>query len=208
MLSEICREHPRYYNRIGDDIAVGVGASCPVAAELILSGELSLYTEAVGETVSDLENRYPTEGLLGTLCSLIEGCTRTEELWDEVIARLGVSVEAAELSRYTEIYSSLEYLYKENREKILSALKNSCPEANIDDAKRIMAYFLFRHLPESECRSDACALILFSLISTKIVLSMSYEPSLRDALVAYSEEIEYSTDNKDIIIEEISFNLI
>ena len=27
MLSEICREHPRYYNPFGDSIAVGVGAS-------------------------------------------------------------------------------------------------------------------------------------------------------------------------------------
>jgi len=36
-ICEICREHPRYYAYEGDILDVGIGLSCPTAAELILA---------------------------------------------------------------------------------------------------------------------------------------------------------------------------
>ena len=38
-LADICREHPRFYNAIGDRCEVGVGAACEAAARLILDSD-------------------------------------------------------------------------------------------------------------------------------------------------------------------------
>ena len=37
--SEICREHPRFYNFVGGRAEVGIGASCEEAARIILSSD-------------------------------------------------------------------------------------------------------------------------------------------------------------------------
>ncbi len=41
-ICDICREHPRYYNRLGDSLECGIGLACEAAAELILSCSLPL----------------------------------------------------------------------------------------------------------------------------------------------------------------------
>ena len=206
-LCDICSEHPRYYNRIGDSVAVGVGASCPMAAELILSEDLSTKTETIGRVESDLSEDYPVERLLGELSCIIESARSVSEISDLLMRKLGISSEQAVPELYRDLYISLEYLYPDNREIILSSLREA-PNESTDAAKKILSYFLYRHLPDAECESDATAIALFSLLSTHIVLSMGSEDGIADALVRYSEEIEYSEDNKYAIIADISFNLI
>ena len=53
ILSDICREHPRYYTVLGDVAYGGVGLSCEAAARLILTENEHAYTERT------LEGREP-----------------------------------------------------------------------------------------------------------------------------------------------------
>ena len=53
-VSEICREHPRFYNSADDRLEVGIGMSCEAAAGLILSSDEYFPTMCVGEC--DAEN--------------------------------------------------------------------------------------------------------------------------------------------------------
>ncbi|MBQ8372290.1 MAG: flagellin lysine-N-methylase [Clostridia bacterium] len=55
-ICDICREHPRYYNRLGDTIECGIGLACEAAAELILSCELPLRFVSEESTVEGEED--------------------------------------------------------------------------------------------------------------------------------------------------------
>ena len=50
MISDICREHPRFYNLTKSGAEVGIGASCEEAARLILSSDGYADIEEIGET--------------------------------------------------------------------------------------------------------------------------------------------------------------
>jgi lysine-N-methylase len=60
MLSDICREHPRFYNLSSDFCEVGVGLACPVGADLILGSQDHSLCE-VGETDDEAVEEYRKE---------------------------------------------------------------------------------------------------------------------------------------------------
>ena len=49
-LCDICREHPRFYNPVGDRMEVGLGMACEEACRLILSSDNYCELVEVGET--------------------------------------------------------------------------------------------------------------------------------------------------------------
>lgn len=60
MLSDICREHPRFYNLSSDFCEVGVGLACPVGADLILGTPDHSLCE-VGKTDDEVVDEYSRE---------------------------------------------------------------------------------------------------------------------------------------------------
>ena len=108
------------------------------------------------------------------------------------------------LDALRDAFSDLEYLNESDK-----ALFSSLCDIGIADstvAKRLLHYFIYRHLADSIDELDLNARIGFALLSVMAVLALSGSASLTyvDALVKYSEEIEYSTDNTEAIIFEIS----
>jgi lysine-N-methylase len=69
-LTEICREHPRFYNAIGNTLECGIGMSCPVGAELILKGDTTLTVNEDKEAGDELSSEE--ERLLGIILEVRE----------------------------------------------------------------------------------------------------------------------------------------
>ena len=61
-VSEICREHPRFYNQTLDRVECGIGASCEEACRIILSsdGYCDMYSEKVKKDFPSLASDFNT----------------------------------------------------------------------------------------------------------------------------------------------------
>ena len=65
-----------------------------------------------------------------------------------------------------------------------------------------MAYFLFRHLSDGVENGEVIEIILFSILSARIInfISQKYGHSFEEAARMYSAEIEYSDENKEAML--------
>ena len=209
-LSDICREHPRYYNIIGNRLEAGLGASCPEAARLIISGEHSLnLTEIDVGIVNDGENtEYSSLGLRDKLAAILDKFDKYLDAEAEIMRILGLPDIILSAAFRADIFGSLEYLYTENRESIFDAAASDTehmPSVLI----KVLAYFLYRHLSCAENETEALATVAFSLISTRTVAEIAHKSGdISEALRLYSEEIEYSTDNTESMMLDIESELI
>lgn len=206
-LSDICREHPRFYNDLGTHVEVGLGASCIEAARIILSSPVSNDAVIVGD--DDLPTaamQFPVPEYRNRIFSLIEYASSYDTLEEEIGAIFAIPKPLLSLENMRRIYSQAEYISEDNRRYIT----NSAPSTvSYDSLTRMLWYFIYRHLSTAENSIDARARIAFALLSVRATASI-YEfcDSIEEALRIYSEEIEYSTDNTDAIIFDLSADLI
>ena len=142
-LSEICREHPRFYNRIGDRIEVGLGASCPEAARLILEGESSL---ALCENDADTEGYSPL-GLRSEIAKIITNATTYADAEAQIMHTLSLPDIILSDGFITASLSQLEYLHPENEALFAGGGFGELTDA---EKSRIFSYFIYRHLASAE----------------------------------------------------------
>lgn len=211
--SRICREHPRFYHRIGDVCEVGLGAVCEEAARLMLSEsdfsslvELPEYfDEAADETDFDtLSYRAEIFDLL-----LRRGLTYTEKIRG-IAERFDVSARLSE--DFSEALAELELLEEENRELFILG-DAECPIAAQRFAERFLAYLVFRHVSVAENYENLRARVGFCLLLLRIFENAAAKISITDldgaADIArrISSEIEYSEDNTASLIFEFESSI-
>lgn len=114
-ISEICTEHPRFYNCFSDRWEVGLGLSCEEAARIILSSK-----EPNRLVVIDKDDT-PTEPLWENEAAILQKRDLLFELLEDnsksLDQRVGAILEAAEakipsksIEEWAEILSDLEFL--------------------------------------------------------------------------------------------------
>ena len=205
-LSDICREHPRFYNECAGRIEAGLGASCPEAARLIIEGGSSLLLSEIGEDGerSGSEGYYTPIALRSEIDAIIRSCrlyADAEARIAELIA-LPPTVTSEEFRR--EVLSDIEYLDAHDREVLLSDGGKAPDTALLN----ILSYFILRHLAEAESDAHAAAIVGFALLSVRAVEAASAAVGIADALRIYSEEVEYSPDNTEDIIFAIESEML
>ena len=206
-ISEICREHPRFYHRIGERAEVGLGAVCEEACRIILSEggtELECIGEYLGEPADatdfdtliyrDRIYSYLADDSL-TLGERVERITREFDIDRSVFSSPDVSAALSEL----------EYLDEGHR--ALFATRHTCA-VDVDsfspELTRYFAYLVFRHVSISESYDALRARVAFCLLLTFILGALvSDSVALLDAARIISEEIEYSEDNTSALIFEL-----
>ena len=199
-LSDICREHPRFYN-FTSVAEVGLGLSCPEAARLILSSDDFATMEEVGEVTAE------PDGIL------FDGRAERTKVYDilqenDYLSALAqiyrmYSIDAGEDNQWLRVLDSLEYLNFEHKELLLqysSILRPNGAEEN-EYLKRFLACLIYRHCTEAIDEEDFatrlsfclfCERLLASLICAKGAKTLQEVASIASIL---SEEIEYSDDN-------------
>ena len=206
--SEICREHPRFYNFLSGRAEVGIGASCEEAARIILNSESYYDIVPIGDVEDVSEKDFdpvPDRSFIYELLKKKDISYRKK--LDRIKTKYYLPDEIFLPGSLSEKLSELEYLRQEDKSIFCAALS----EYNEEDAtycERFLAYLLYRHLGEASSfdnmRARVCLCILLgmlfaSLLTTKI--------DKVEAARLISEEIEYSEDNIDSLIFDFECDL-
>ena len=207
-LSDICREHPRFYN-FTSVCEVGVGISCPAAAELILSSPDYSVSEEIGERDA-VADGIEFDGIAAR--REVYAVLEEAESYTAALERIyrEYEVDIGEDKAWLLALDSLEYLDEAHRElfwKYSSALRPTDREREAY-LERFLAYLIYRHTTEAEDGEDFCARLAFCLFCERLLAALicTEGASTLDAVAELariiSEEIEYSEDNTAALMWE------
>ncbi len=198
---EICREHPRFYNSLADRVEAGLGASCEEAARIILESDGYDDITAIGETDGEPLSEYnalPERSFIYSVLRNTSSCEKGK--FDIIKGKYGLRNELFESERLTEMFSELEFLMEENRERF-AVCKDTAKREPSPYSERFFAYLVYRHLSSAISYEDLRARLCMC-----IALLLLFESLCRrgteytEAARVISEEIEYSEDNTDSLI--------
>ncbi len=223
-LSEICQNHPRFYNYIqGKRCEVGLGIVCEEACRLVLENEEPLALSKVGE----LDGDEPKDGEIDfdalperdRIRAVIGGTGS----FDEKVAALKRAFEIPvlyTLSEWFERFLALEILDGE-WEELLRIVQSKMPTQKSEKNEhygiyyeRLLAYFVYRHVSIADSLLNLRARLGFAILSVEVIRSLFEAETEQDKAVGtakapaklidlarrYSAEIEYSEDNRDELI--------
>ena len=215
-LCDICREHPRFYNRTSKGVEVGIGISCEEACRIVLSsdgygeiteiGDIDLTEE--GTVYDCLEYRDRIYSVLSE-----ESLSLSDKL-SAVCKEFNVTPTVLTDNEWRDVISSLEYLSDSHRDMFL--LYSSDIPISDEYSKpllRAFAYFVYRHCTGVSGYDDFCASLGMCIFLIKLLVSLINGKefcaieSICDLARIISEEIEYSEDNTDAIKFEFAVRM-
>lgn len=193
-ICEICTMHPRFFTMLDDVELCGVGLSCEKTCELLLGDEKDLvfYIENTEEEVSFSE-------VLAVI-----GLNLPNEMQE-----FSLAVNAENINKVLEIMAKTEPI-DENWSKELSIMqdmdnvelkaKEYLENSDKNILNKIYQYILYRQL-ERLVDIDIEALINYAQYSILfIILHTMISKELGESVRRWSEQIEYDTDNVDLIL--------
>ena len=192
-LCDICALHPRFFSDCGEYELAGLGLSCEAAAELLLESDAPLRFVSEGErfTLPELLAR------LGVACP--EEALRFEPLLEreECAALLGALAETEPIdAAWPEELAALG----RSLDETLAAARDYARRCDRGYYDRILAYILYRQLDRLE-EYPLETLLDYAPKSTAFVfLQAARDGDLAGHLRRWSEQIEYSTENVEILL--------
>jgi len=199
--SEICREHPRFYNFTGGRAEVGIGASCEEAARIILSSDAYNDMVVMGEVDDEECSEFDSTDDRRYIYSVLkkEGVSFGEKL-RRIKEKYYLSDDLFSAEAVRGYLSELEYLRNEDKE-LLSVDPIFCGTADSASFERFFAYLVYRHLSASSCfenmRARLCVCIMLLGIYESLLTTIIDKIECARLI---SEEIEYSEENIDSLI--------
>ncbi len=193
-ICEICTMHPRFFTMLDDVELCGVGLSCEKTCELLLGDEKDLvfYIE------------YTEEELSFSEVLAVIGLNLPNEMQE-----FSLAVNAENINKVLEIMAKTEPI-DENWSKELSIMqdmdnvelkaKEYLENSDKNILNKIYQYILYRQL-ERLVDIDIEALINYAQYSILfIILHTMISKELGESVRRWSEQIEYDTDNVDLIL--------
>ncbi len=228
-LSDICREHPRYYTTLGESIFGGVGMCCEAAAELVLTSSepceyITLDTDGEREEC-DGELLQIYLDLREEISKIFERKTQSivyaKEALQKAVAIAQARADgepdspcqAREFSReeLVESVENLELMSGELPELLRDCGREKEATLNCQNINKylhnILLYFLERYMPKAVCDGDFSGKLnvaLFSLSVLEELFRAEKNLTLERAVYLsklYSKEVEYNEEN----VEKISY---
>jgi lysine-N-methylase len=214
-LCNICRAHPRFYNDTINGKEAGLGMACEEAARIILSSDDYDKMTEIEEFCPSEEEYHPefdTVSLREKIYSILAKDIPYTERLSEIEEAFGVSPSAFSDEEWQGTLSSLEYLNEDHKELFLCySSDKATPEGAEAYLRRALAYFIYRNCSDESTNEGFRASVGFSLFCERLLASVIKEKgafeleSACDLARIISEEIEYSTDNTEVLKEEFYF---
>ncbi len=209
-LSEICQNHPRFYNRINPKrTEVGLGIVCEEACRLILTCEEPFALSPIeGLDVGEFdgENAFDPLPQRDRIIEMLQGDGSFDEKREALQTAFGIPAHDPS-DRLLDRFLSLEIL-DADWEKDLSAMRGKPFGASRKQEtpfggyyERLLIYFVYRHVGVASCEADLRARLGFAILSTDVIRSLFEADPIQSAeqlvdwACRYSAEIEYSEDN-------------
>ncbi len=198
-LCEICREHPRFYEQIGDRMEMGIGLCCEEACRLLFEEKdpITFITTSVGEMPDMIilpESGMEIYRLRDEAFRLVQDRTlplrvrmhRLLELGEKIQKQITGALSPADLPTDEEIPMAREALlqYMETLEPFdeswpenVQLLADAGLEVNLDDIdggfENLMVYFLYRHLARGALDGRLSARVKFCAVSVWFICLMN-----------------------------------
>lgn len=147
-ISDICREHPRFYEWFGDYKEAGVGLACEEAVRMYLSDDESVrfFTKEIDEEPDDLEfDPQLLETMLFARTTFIDLLQNREySLHDRLVNVLSATAEiqyALDEEDTEEIKAIAQELsHPEIIAERVESLKKALPEKPLENAEKMLSY--------------------------------------------------------------------
>ena len=196
-ICEICTMHPRFFTMLDDVELCGVGLSCEKTCELLLGDEKDLVFY-----IEDTEEELSFSEVLAVI-----GLNLPNEMQE-----FSLAVNAENINKVLEIMAKTEPI-DENWSKELSIMqdmdnvelkaKEYLENSDKNILNKIYQYILYRQL-ERLVDIDMEALINYAQYSILfIILHTMISKELGESVRRWSEQIEYDTDNVDLILASV-----
>ena len=210
-ISDICRLHPRFFNETARGAEVGLGMSCEEACRLILStdgyADIARIGDAECETVDFDITPYRDE-----LYSILsDRSVSYPERLLRIAKRFEISPSAISDGEWRSTLLTLEYLGEGSAERF-SHYSSDVVLGEWDVMlERALAYFVYRHASGAKDELEFRTGVGFALFCERLLASVaraegiSSAAEFSDLARLVSVEIEYSSDNTDVIRAEIEF---
>ena len=185
-LCDICALHPRFFLEIGEEELRGLGMSCEAAAALLLEREtLRFVFEETGESLD-----FP--GLLRRLGLALP----------EPLLHYRTEIDGTRRRELLARFAGTEPIDGAWPRELAALEQSPLPEEGEGGPyQRIYEYLLFRQLERLE-ELGAERLAEYARLSTDLIaLWDAWEPDTAGHLRRFSEQIEYSTENVDRLME-------
>ena len=211
-LSEICRNHPRFFNYISNNrIEAGLGIVCEEACRLILendkpfsllkTAELDNELSCIGDTDDiylyepglDRSDCFDPLPLRDRIVSQIE----SDGSFDKKLAALKAEYKLPDPyppDIWLDRFLSLEIL-EPAWERDLSAMKGRFLQKSHENNdnydrfyKRLLTYFVYRHVSAADTLDSLCSRAAFCILSAEAIRSL-FEASLTGESRAESEKV-------------------
>ena len=189
-LCDICALHPRFYEVVSSYELAGLGLSCEAVCDLLLAneGELTLRCEETGEKLmfSSLLKSLGLENAQGAL-----RFTPTEDL-DRMLLHL-------------EQTEPIDAAWTEELERLRKALKAGAkPELPTGPRyDRMLQYIVYRSIEHAESAGWRAVLRYAREGVSFVALQDALYGADPEYLRRWSEQIEYSTDNVELLLNAV-----
>lgn len=204
-LCDICAEHPRFYELFEDEEGEielgGVGLCCEKSCELLLEDTypLGFYMDGVEDTLS-LEDVCKHFGFDIPSC----GFSFVPQMDESYTVQLLEYMAATE--PIDEVWTKHMLELKASPKKAHMAFLEAWEKIDKGLVHRIYQYILFRHLEKLEEWTSSVVLSYTALNTQFVLMEAGLTDNLPESLRRWSEQIEYDTDNVDLLLDFLRKN--
>ncbi|MBR2406920.1 MAG: flagellin lysine-N-methylase [Clostridia bacterium] len=215
-LCEICREHPRFHNRLPGRVESGLGLCCEEAARLILGQRELMHLCCSGTDEAD----DAILALRDHVIALLQDRTLSiPERCEAMLALCNTAMPQATPAEWARVLLQLERLDSAWEDTLL-LLQNEWHTADLNGFRshmsdrqtpyeQLLVYFVYRHFANADSVSSAAARACFAVLGYTVLEalgavlftkhgSFTFEQFCELAR-AFSAEVEYSDENLDIL---------
>ena len=205
-LCDICRLHPRFYNRLGNREEAGLGLACEAAARLILTREAPFALRTAEEddealTAAEASLLAARDGLLDIARDRRRPVRARE---DAVLAAVGAALPPR--AAWRGLLEGLERM-DPAWDAALARLDGPEEPGEVPEGMReqLLCAFLYRHLLAAADPADFSARAAFAVFGTRVMRTLSAdEEAFLDMARAYSAEVEYSEENTAALLDALA----
>lgn len=196
-LCDICREHPRFYNRTSRGLEAGIGMACEEACRIILTSDEYREFYVLEDDGEECKcDSFDAPLYRDRIFSILADCTFS---FKEKLSTIYYLFNLSEISDSVlkNTLEKLEYLDLSHKEMFLNGSNHTLTAERAKYLERALAYFVYRHCTEVEDEEDFSASLGFCLFCERLLASL--DGDIFEMARIISEELEYSEENTEII---------
>ena len=211
LLCQICDDHPRFRNFLPGRTEIGLGLCCEGAAALILSQTepVTLVTEGPAEE-HDPDAQALLELRQRAFAIAQDRSLSVDRRMDKLLLLCG-ALEPGHPACWADVFLELERLdqaWTPMMEKLAAEGENApIPAVSDTEWEQLLVYFLYRHFLTAYEDGDVGSKAGFAVLSVRLLRCLKGlypQIELTELARMYSAEVEYSTENLDILFSELS----